>query len=66
VEDYRSARIAYVLYESNRDTKAQPKPYRLEDFLLFQKPTPPQTPEDMLLVVTALNDIYGGTVTVNE
>ena len=65
IVDFRSARLAYVLYESNRDAKANPKPYTLDDFLLIKPKREKHSPEDLLLAVRALNDVMGGTVIIN-
>lgn len=63
LEDFRSARLAHLL--TCAFFEGEPE---LADFLLLsprEKKTTQQTPEHMLNLITAFNDIYGGTVIVN-
>jgi hypothetical protein len=51
--------------EINRDRETRREPFTVEEFLLLapeQAKPREQSAEDMLLVVTALNNVYGGTV----
>jgi hypothetical protein len=66
LEDVRDARLICLLANANRDPKKRPRPYRVEDFLMLELPCRDMPIEDMLLVITAINDICGGTVNIND
>lgn len=69
LEDFRSARLACILTNAFRNTEKQPEPFELEDFFLIepeQIPNRKQDPEDMLVMVQALNAFYGGTVIIDD
>ena len=62
LNDRRIARVCCVLANVNRNSKKQKKPFTEEDFMPVQKKksTTPQTTEDMVNVVIALNRAFGG------
>ena len=68
LEDIRSARLTCILANAYRDTKRHTRPFELEDFLLLEhddEPRREQDPDEMLLMIMAINDIFGGTVIVD-
>lgn len=59
LEDRRIARICATLANVNRNAKKRKNPYTEDDFMPKAKQT--QTPEQMLEIVKALNNAYGGS-----
>jgi hypothetical protein len=62
--DFRSALIASVLANVNRDSKKKPEPFKIQDFLLkFEEAEPPakQTPavhkNIMIMITQAFTDV---------
>lgn len=53
--DLRAALVAWTVAASAGATNVQ-----LSDFLLSFEPRPPQTPQDMLMVVEMWNEALGG------
>jgi hypothetical protein len=60
VEDFRDARLAYLFANAYSE-----KEIPFEDFLLITPRREKRTPEDLLLIVRAINDTYGGKVVTN-
>ena len=65
LEDFRSARLAHILANAYRDSDKYPNGFEFEEFLLLsrrEKAASKQSPEQILLLLTAFNDVLGGTV----
>ena len=59
--DLRSAIVASIIAESNRDTKKRHKPFTPADFMYSKKrPSNKMTPESMLKTVEEMNVMFGG------
>ena len=58
MDDYRTARICYLIAEVNRNPKARPRAYKVDDFMPQEKKKKEeQTPEQMLNVLKVM---FGG------
>lgn len=58
--DYRAALAPMLLANHWRDEKKRPKPFTVEDFMIFRKPKPPQTVKEQLIIAESLNAVFGG------
>ena len=60
-KDLRSATVAAIIAECNRDTKKRQTPFTPKDFMYFKKSKPHRmAPEEMLRRVEAMNLALGG------
>lgn len=56
VLDRRAAQVCQAIFETTRNRKSRPKPYKIEDFMPRYKSEsqPAQTPEQMLALLKAM------------
>lgn len=60
--DVHAATIATLIANANRNSKKQPKPFRVQDFLLSEtaKQSGPKTPDQLLAIAEIANAALGG------
>ena len=58
--DRRIGRLCAIIANVNRDPKKRKEPFTEEDFIPKQRTKKKQTPEEMLNIVRALNQAFGG------
>ena len=63
IADHRTARICWLIAETNRNSKKRPRPYKIEDFMPQSKKKEEQTPEQMLNVLKVM---FGGRAKAGE